>query len=131
MLSFANTNKHLVAMALIDWHDFVVVETIEFFDDELDLPAPATYEQLLAGVVPAAAEEVRVVEEEMETDEMEMEEDKPQPPPAPQAQVPPPAPVRPPSPPPSQEPELPVLPPPDTKLKILKEPIKRMFSSYQ
>eukprot|EP00227_Mantoniella_beaufortii_P014655 CAMPEP_0197580024 /NCGR_PEP_ID=MMETSP1326-20131121/3912_1 /TAXON_ID=1155430 /ORGANISM="Genus nov. species nov., Strain RCC2288" /LENGTH=321 /DNA_ID=CAMNT_0043143659 /DNA_START=188 /DNA_END=1149 /DNA_ORIENTATION=+ len=29
------------AMAMIDWHDFVVVETIEFFDEEDDdLPAP-------------------------------------------------------------------------------------------
>lgn len=31
------------AMLSVDWHDFAVVEAIEFFDDELDeLPAPMT-----------------------------------------------------------------------------------------
>lgn len=116
-------------MALIDWHDFVVVETIEFFDDEPDLPAPASYEQLMAGYVPAAPEpEAKPAEEEMEMEEeeMEMEEEKPESPPAqpePERKTEPepepePEPMSPP------EPEIPVLPP-DTKLKILKEPIKR------
>jgi splicing factor 3A subunit 1 len=117
-------DQERTAMALIDWHDFVVVETIEFFDDEPDLPAPASYDQLMAGVIPAAPEpEVKDVEEEMETDEMEMEEEKPEP--VVEPPPPPPAAAAPESPPKSPEPELPPLPPPDTKLKILKEPIKR------
>lgn len=115
-------------MALIDWHDFVIVETIEPFDNETDLPAPATQEQLISGVVPAMPEVLEVnpveEEEEMETDEMETEEA-----PAEATLAPQPAPVpvqAPASPPLAPEPELPPLPPPDTKLKILKEPIKRM-----
>lgn len=37
------------AMALIDWHDFVVVETIDFYDEEdEDLPAPLTMQEVIA-----------------------------------------------------------------------------------
>lgn len=33
----------------IDWHDFVVVETIDFFDEEdLELPPPMSLKELLA-----------------------------------------------------------------------------------
>eukprot|EP00897_Mesotaenium_endlicherianum_P000066 jgi/Mesen1/1005/ME000120S00159 len=36
------------AMAMIDWHDFVVVETIEFVDEEEEgLPQPETLEEVL------------------------------------------------------------------------------------
>ena len=39
------------AMLSVDWHDFVVVETIEFYDDELDeLPAPMTVKDVRAGL---------------------------------------------------------------------------------
>ena len=35
-------------MALIDWHDFIVVETIEFADDEDDeLPKLMTLEKVI------------------------------------------------------------------------------------
>jgi splicing factor 3A subunit 1 len=116
-------DQERTAMALIDWHDFVIVETIEFFDDEPDLPAPASYDQLMSGYIPAAPEPemVKDVEEEMETEmemEMETEEAAPEP-------VEEPAPSSPPRSPETMEPEMPPLPPPDTKLKILKEPIKR------
>lgn len=37
-----------VQMALIDWHDFVVVEAIEFVDgEEYSLPPPISYEELI------------------------------------------------------------------------------------
>lgn len=40
------------AMMSVDWHDFVVVETIEFYDDELDeLPGPMTVKDVRAGGV--------------------------------------------------------------------------------
>lgn len=38
------------AMLSVDWHDFVVVETIEFFDDELEeLPGPMTVKDVSRG----------------------------------------------------------------------------------
>lgn len=38
------------AMMSVDWHEFVVVETIEFYDDELDeLPEPMTLKDVRAG----------------------------------------------------------------------------------
>lgn len=41
--------KEREAMALIDWHDFQVVETIDFLDDEDDeLPAPLTLRDVIA-----------------------------------------------------------------------------------
>jgi splicing factor 3A subunit 1 len=104
-----------LAMAMIDWHDFVIVETIDFYDDERDLPAPATYEQLMGE---GGAEEKAEVE--METDEMEMEEEE-EPPKPPSPPSPPFIPERVPAP-PSPPPEGPRVEP---KLKILKEPIKR------
>ncbi|KAK5575023.1 hypothetical protein RB653_010278 [Dictyostelium firmibasis] len=40
-------------IASIDWHDFVIVDTIEFNDDDLDdLPQPRTFDQLIAGDLP-------------------------------------------------------------------------------
>ncbi|KAL5723011.1 hypothetical protein ACHQM5_006459 [Ranunculus cassubicifolius] len=36
-----------VQMAMIDWHDFVVVETIEFAEEEEDLPPPMTLEDVI------------------------------------------------------------------------------------
>lgn len=36
----------IVAFAMVDWHDFVVVETIDLFDEEEDLPPPITAEDL-------------------------------------------------------------------------------------
>lgn len=99
----------IVAMSMIDWHDFVVVETIEFFDDEADLPAPPTVAQL----------------ESNEDMEMEMEDEAPAPPPEKPAEPAPP--VEEPSPPVEAAPPL---PPPETKLRILKEPLKRMSNAY-
>lgn len=93
-------------MGLIDWHDFVVVETIEFFDDEADLPAPASAEQL---------ESQPADDEEMDMDETTPSSSAPPPPPSSSsASSPPPPPAEP-------------LPPPPTNLRILKEPIKRTF----
>ena len=38
------------AMLSVDWHEFAVVETIEFYDDEVDdLPAPMTLKDVSAG----------------------------------------------------------------------------------
>jgi hypothetical protein len=35
------------AMMSVDWHEFAVVETIEFYDDEVDdLPAPMTLKEV-------------------------------------------------------------------------------------
>ncbi|KAH0458162.1 hypothetical protein IEQ34_013477 [Dendrobium chrysotoxum] len=67
-------------MAMIDWHDFVVVETIEFADDEdEELPVPLTLEEVIrrskisgleeegpvGGVEPAKDMEMEMDEEEM------------------------------------------------------------------
>nr|XP_029118322.1 probable splicing factor 3A subunit 1 [Elaeis guineensis] len=70
-------------MAMIDWHDFVVVETIEFADDEDDeLPMPMTLEEVIRrskmSVLgeEAAMETVepgKEVEMEMEMDEEEVQ----------------------------------------------------------
>ncbi|EDO28442.1 predicted protein [Nematostella vectensis] len=44
--------KERVAFASVDWHDFVVVETVEFKDDETgNLPPPVTQEQLGARIL--------------------------------------------------------------------------------
>nr|DAD43123.1 TPA_asm: hypothetical protein HUJ06_001353 [Nelumbo nucifera] len=67
-----------IQMAMIDWHDFVVVETIEFADDEdEELPPPMTLEEVIRrSKMSAMEEEVEVAEpvkdEEMEMDEVEM-----------------------------------------------------------
>ncbi|KAK3237352.1 hypothetical protein CYMTET_52569 [Cymbomonas tetramitiformis] len=66
-------------MAMIDWHDFVVVETIEFDPDEDEsLPGPMTPQDIVAAAKREPveeAEEEEAAEEgmEMEMDEAEME----------------------------------------------------------
>jgi splicing factor 3A subunit 1 len=64
--------KEREAMAAIDWYDFVVVETIDFYNDE-ELPPPLTYQQLMdLGKKPLF--EPRAFTDAIETnDEMEME----------------------------------------------------------
>ncbi|XP_024402802.1 probable splicing factor 3A subunit 1 isoform X2 [Physcomitrium patens] len=65
-------------MALIDWHDFVVVETIEFAEDEDgELPQPMTLEEVIARskLTPADEEEVEATEEGKEM-EMDMDEEE-------------------------------------------------------
>lgn len=62
-------------MAMIDWHDFVVVEMIEFADDEDDeLPHPMTLEEVVRRSKVSAAEE-EIVEPGKEV-EMEMDEEE-------------------------------------------------------
>ncbi|CAB4044589.1 splicing factor 3A subunit 1-like, partial [Paramuricea clavata] len=44
--------KERVSFAQIDWHDFVVVETVEFKETETgNLPPPVTLEQLGARIL--------------------------------------------------------------------------------
>ncbi|KAE9465443.1 hypothetical protein C3L33_02647, partial [Rhododendron williamsianum] len=70
-------------MAMIDWHDFVVVETIDFVDDEdEELPAPMTIEEVIRrSKVSAMAEEEdnvepgKVVEMEMDEEEVKLVEE--------------------------------------------------------
>ncbi|KAG2242747.1 hypothetical protein Bca52824_095410 [Brassica carinata] len=64
-------------MAMIDWHDFVVVESIDFADDEdEELPPPMTLEEVIRrSKVSAAMEEDEVVEPGKEV-EMEMDEEE-------------------------------------------------------
>uniref|UniRef100_A0A2P2MQK5 Uncharacterized protein MANES_04G066600 n=1 Tax=Rhizophora mucronata TaxID=61149 RepID=A0A2P2MQK5_RHIMU len=64
-----------IQMAMIDWHDFVVVETIDFADDEdEDLPPPMTLEEVIRrSKISTADEEVIEPEKEME---MEMDEEE-------------------------------------------------------
>ncbi|KAF7149108.1 hypothetical protein RHSIM_Rhsim03G0093900 [Rhododendron simsii] len=70
-------------MAMIDWHDFVVVETIDFADDEdEELPAPMTIEEVIRrSKVSAMAEEEdnvepgKVVEMEMDEEEVKLVEE--------------------------------------------------------
>ncbi|KAM7500415.1 hypothetical protein LguiA_024829 [Lonicera macranthoides] len=65
-----------VQMAMIDWHDFVVVETIDFVDDEdEDLPPPMTLEEVIRRSKVSAMEEEEVVEPGKEV-EMEMDEEE-------------------------------------------------------
>ena len=64
------------AMALIDWNDFVVVETIDFFEEEeQQLPEPLSTKELVAMSKVeqvAAEEEDAAMEVEMDEDEMEL-----------------------------------------------------------
>ena len=47
-----------IQMAMIDWHDFVVVETIDFADDEdEELPPPMTIEEVIRRSKVTAMEE--------------------------------------------------------------------------
>jgi splicing factor 3A subunit 1 len=71
-------------MALIDWHDFVVVETIEFAEEEDDeLPQPMTIEEVVRRSKALAAEEVvediteggKEVEMEMDEEELHLVEE--------------------------------------------------------
>ncbi|XP_030483117.2 probable splicing factor 3A subunit 1 [Cannabis sativa] len=66
-----------IQMAMIDWHDFVVVESIDFADDEdEDLPPPMTLEEVIRRSKVTSMEEDIVEpnkEVEMEMDEEEMQ----------------------------------------------------------
>lgn len=71
------------AFASVDWHDFVVVETITFDDDNVDLPAPR---DLSAAVASKAVSSLKRQKTEpapvalvptVEDDDMEMDEDVP------------------------------------------------------
>ncbi|VFQ75118.1 unnamed protein product [Cuscuta campestris] len=63
-------------MAMIDWHDFVVVETIDFADDEdQDLPPPMTLEEVIRRSKMSSMEEEEFVEPGKEV-EMEMDEEE-------------------------------------------------------
>lgn len=62
-------------MAMIDWHDFVVVESIDFADDEdEDLPPPMTIEEVIRRSKMSNLEEEEMVEPGREV-EMEMDEE--------------------------------------------------------
>ncbi|KAF5737925.1 splicing factor 3A subunit 1 [Tripterygium wilfordii] len=65
-------------MAMIDWHDFVLVETIDFADDEdEELPPPMTLEEVVRRSKVSAMDEDEFVEPgkavEMEMDEEEVQ----------------------------------------------------------
>lgn len=73
-------------MAMIDWHDFVVVETIEFMDDEdEELPIPMTLEEVIRRSKISALEDETIKEDlskttkdadmEMDDEEMQMVEE--------------------------------------------------------
>ncbi|CAL5437288.1 unnamed protein product [Camellia sinensis] len=65
-----------VQMAMIDWHDFVVVESIDFADDEdEELPAPMTLEEVVRRSKMSAVVEEDIVEPGKEV-EMEMDEEE-------------------------------------------------------
>ncbi|GAB4850664.1 hypothetical protein Ancab_029975 [Ancistrocladus abbreviatus] len=65
-----------IQMAMIDWHDFVVVETIDFADDEdEELPVPMTLEEVIRRSKMSAMEEEEIVEPGKEV-EMEMDEEE-------------------------------------------------------
>ncbi|GAB4837561.1 hypothetical protein Ancab_002412 [Ancistrocladus abbreviatus] len=65
-----------IPMAMIDWHDFVVVETIYFADDEdEELPIPMTLEEVIRRSKMSAMEEEDIVEPGKEV-EMEMDEEE-------------------------------------------------------
>ncbi|KAI3898122.1 hypothetical protein MKX03_021721 [Papaver bracteatum] len=64
-------------MAMIDWHDFVVVEAIDFVDDEdEDLPPPMTLEEVIRrSKITSMDEDVVPIEPGKEAD-MEMDEEE-------------------------------------------------------
>ncbi|KAG9154027.1 hypothetical protein Leryth_000534 [Lithospermum erythrorhizon] len=65
-----------VQMAVIDWHDFVVVESIDFADDEdEELPPPMTLEEVIRRSKISNVEEEEIVEPGKEV-EMEMDEEE-------------------------------------------------------
>lgn len=64
-------------MALIDWHDFVVVETIEFAEEEdEELPQPMTLEEVIRRSKAAADEEEEEATEAGKEMEMDMDEEE-------------------------------------------------------
>ncbi|XP_008785884.2 probable splicing factor 3A subunit 1 [Phoenix dactylifera] len=64
-------------MAMIDWHDFVVVETIEFADDEdEELPVPMTLEEVIRRSKMSVLGEEEAMETAEPGKEMEMEMDE-------------------------------------------------------
>ncbi|XP_074592047.1 putative splicing factor 3A subunit 1 [Curcuma longa] len=64
-------------MAMIDWHDFVVVETIEFADDEEEeLPVPMTLDQVIRRSKMSALDEEEPMQIAEPGKEMEMEMDE-------------------------------------------------------
>ncbi|XP_078445649.1 putative splicing factor 3A subunit 1 [Wolffia australiana] len=66
-----------VLMAMIDWHDFVVVETIEFADDEdTELPEPLALEEVVRISKAPVLEEQQVLETAEAAKEVEMEMDE-------------------------------------------------------
>ncbi|KAF2075342.1 hypothetical protein CYY_003371 [Polysphondylium violaceum] len=68
-------DKEKALIASIDWHDFVIVDTIDFYDEDLDLlPQPKTFEQLISSDLSLANEEDGNNDEEMDVEmETEME----------------------------------------------------------
>ncbi|KAJ9141242.1 hypothetical protein P3X46_031802 [Hevea brasiliensis] len=65
-----------IQMAMIDWHDFVAVETIDFADDEdEDLPPPMTLEEVIRRSKVSAMVEDEIIEPGKEV-EMEMDEEE-------------------------------------------------------
>ncbi|PIN10655.1 hypothetical protein CDL12_16742 [Handroanthus impetiginosus] len=65
-------------MAMIDWHDFVVVEKIDFADDEdEDLPPPMTLDEVIRRSKMSAMEEEDIIEPGKEV-EMDMDEEEAQ-----------------------------------------------------
>ncbi|PWA76466.1 Pre-mRNA splicing factor PRP21-like protein [Artemisia annua] len=63
-------------MSMIDWHDFVVVENIDFADDEDDdIPPPMSLDEVIRRSKMSAVEEEEVVELGKEV-EMEMDEEE-------------------------------------------------------
>ncbi|CAM8892247.1 unnamed protein product [Rhodiola kirilowii] len=65
-----------IQMAMIDWHDFAVVETIDFADDEdEDLPPPMTLEEVIRRSKMSLTGEDDIVEPGKEM-EMEMDEEE-------------------------------------------------------
>ncbi|CAE5957491.1 unnamed protein product [Arabidopsis arenosa] len=65
-----------VQMAMIDWHDFVVVESIDFADEEdEELPPPMTLDEVIRRSKASAMEEDEIVEPGKEV-EMEMDEEE-------------------------------------------------------
>ncbi|CAG8539354.1 6803_t:CDS:2 [Paraglomus brasilianum] len=81
-------DQERIAYASIDWHDFVIVETVEFTeaDETIDLPPPMSIMELenmtlaqkkMASVMLDAQVEDKGIEEDMEMDEdVEMEEEE-------------------------------------------------------
>ncbi|XP_064644330.1 splicing factor 3A subunit 1-like [Lineus longissimus] len=131
--------RERVAYAQVDWHDFVVVETVDFQANEQgNLPPPTTPEEVGARMIAQERYEdgdvemdvesedddddgsdAESIDEEATTDEelgkkeessSEEEDDESVPPPPPSVPPPPPDAPKPP-PPPSDRPQLPPLPP--------------------